>query len=285
MFNYWTEGGFIAWGQQPDPNTGRTPLQLFMDGRAQAAYDRRAFDVWSEIMFGGRVGAQLIQNARIRKRGLTPAEYAEIGRWIDEQLKKHNVWAILMPMERKIVNGPFLRGIERNPNWQLVFFNSKQKLFVNVTTPQGKELLEGIFSNKILYPDDFSKNLTLARNMLLFGKGKAAKKQGLALAIKAFKLNPSQALILEIMSARRFGELIPDIDDFCKKYLDDFTENKDLYAKQHGYLHRITATFQAASHLQNLAKRQKNTKLVQFYNTKRKEYDNEIEQLRGKMNW
>ena len=44
MFNYWTEGGFIAWGQEPDPETGRTPLQLFMDGRAQAAYDVKVFD-------------------------------------------------------------------------------------------------------------------------------------------------------------------------------------------------------------------------------------------------
>jgi hypothetical protein len=37
MLNYWTEGGFIAWAQEPDPDTGRTPLQLYMDGRAQAA--------------------------------------------------------------------------------------------------------------------------------------------------------------------------------------------------------------------------------------------------------
>ena len=40
MFNYWTEGGFIAWAQQPDSNTGKTPLQLFIDGRAQAAIRR-----------------------------------------------------------------------------------------------------------------------------------------------------------------------------------------------------------------------------------------------------
>ncbi|MGD0078290.1 MAG: hypothetical protein ABSB91_06660, partial [Sedimentisphaerales bacterium] len=55
MFNYWTEGGFIAWGQEPDPSTGKTPLQLFMDGRAQAAYNYDAYMTWSEIMFGGEV--------------------------------------------------------------------------------------------------------------------------------------------------------------------------------------------------------------------------------------
>ncbi|HUT62644.1 MAG TPA: hypothetical protein VMZ04_01685, partial [Anaerolineae bacterium] len=43
MFNYWTEGGFIAYGQEPDSATGKTPLQLFMDGRAQAAYEHDSF--------------------------------------------------------------------------------------------------------------------------------------------------------------------------------------------------------------------------------------------------
>ncbi|GAI95254.1 unnamed protein product, partial [marine sediment metagenome] len=93
MFNYWTEGGFIAWGQQPDPNTGKTPLQLFMDGRAQAAYDRKAYEVWSEIMFGG----PLVQIARLRGHKLEDADYVEIGKWITERLKKRNVWVILMP--------------------------------------------------------------------------------------------------------------------------------------------------------------------------------------------
>ena len=64
MFNYWTEGGFIAWGQEPDPNTGRIPLQLFMDGRAQAAYDVPTFDLWSDIMSGGPVPSKAARAGR-----------------------------------------------------------------------------------------------------------------------------------------------------------------------------------------------------------------------------
>ncbi|GAJ06076.1 unnamed protein product, partial [marine sediment metagenome] len=75
MFNYWTEGGFIGWGQEPDPNTGFTPLQLFMDGRAQAAYDRKAFDVWTHIMGGGLVTGQIVARARARGQSLTGADY------------------------------------------------------------------------------------------------------------------------------------------------------------------------------------------------------------------
>jgi len=61
-----------------------------------------------------------------------------------------------------------IQGLERNPNWRLVFFNNKQKLFVDIRTPQGKALYDGIFNGKTVYPDDFSRNLILARNTLLF---------------------------------------------------------------------------------------------------------------------
>ncbi|MFZ0033915.1 MAG: hypothetical protein WAK60_02855, partial [Sedimentisphaerales bacterium] len=128
MFNYWTEGGFIAWGQEPDPNTGRTPLQLFMDGRAQAAYDPRVYQVWSTIMSGG----PLVQSAAIRK---TSPDYVQVGQWIDEQLKKYDVWVVLMPLtDSEVYNGPFVRGIERSLNWPLTYFDNKQKLFVDITT-------------------------------------------------------------------------------------------------------------------------------------------------------
>ena len=35
VFNHWTEGGAVAFGQEPDEKTGEIPLKLFMDGRAK----------------------------------------------------------------------------------------------------------------------------------------------------------------------------------------------------------------------------------------------------------
>jgi len=108
MFNYWTEGGFIAWGQEPDPNTGKTPLQLFMDGRAQAAYNRDTFDIWTYIMSGGLPGSdgyEIMQAAQMRARvsgkkmgqNLTRDDYAKIGQSFSDELEKRNVWVVLMP--------------------------------------------------------------------------------------------------------------------------------------------------------------------------------------------
>jgi len=259
MFNYWTEGGFIAWGQRPDPNMGRTPLQLFMDGRAQAAYEPEFFRLWNDIMSGGPT----VHSSRLEKMKLKNSDYTEVGEWVDEQLKKHDVWVVLMPAGQW--NTPFTRGLERNPNWRLVFFNNKQKLFVDVRTSRGKELLEGMFNDKTMYPDDFSRNLVKAHNMLLFVEGKDAKKKGLDFAVKAFELNPSQAPMIEILMASRFAELIPHIDKFCQDYLDDFTKNQVRYARQDGYYNKISAAVMAFDYLQRAAKRQKNQRKAILY--------------------
>jgi len=284
MFNYWTEGGFIAWGQQPADDTGRTPLQLFMDGRAQAAYEPRAFSVWSNIMAGGPVAARIIQNARVRKRELTAAEYQKIGQWTNRQLKKRNVWIVLMPVT--LTTETFIKSIERSHNWPLIFFNNRQKLFVDIQTPQGRELFNGISNGKTLYPDDFSRNLIRAHNMLLFGKKMSEKEQGLDFAIKAFELNPSPAPMLEIiLVATRFAELMPRINRFCKTYFDDFTKNKEHWAKRDGQHQRMKAARLAAIHLRKIARSQKNTELVQFYDARIKEYSNEQRQLIEAKRW
>ena len=284
MFNYWTEGGFIAYGQRPDPNTGKTPLQLFMDGRAQAAYEPRVYKTWSDIMAGGRdVAGPIISSAKARRRKLTSADYAKIGKWIGEQLKKHNVWTALMPAAQ--FGSTFVKALEQNPNWALVFFNNKQKLFVDITTPQGKKVFEGMIYGKIVYPDDFSRDLVAARNMLLFGKGKTAKKRGLDLAVKALKLNPSQAPMREVVFAARFTGLRPQVNDFCKSYIDDFTKNKSRYTEQDGYRHRLVAALVTSSYLQNIARMQKDTKLVEFYAARKRQYNKELEQLGKTKRW
>ncbi len=275
LFNYWTEGGFIAWGEEPDPNTGLIPLQLFMDGRAQAAYSPKAYQIWSAIMSGGPE----TQTAMIRK---TAPDYAKVGQWVNEQLKKHNVWVVLMPLtDTEVYNGPFLKGLERNSNWALVFFSNTEKLFVDVETPQGKELFNGIFEGKTIYPNEFFKDLIVGYNI----SGGAAKKQGLELAIKAFNLYPSQVPLLVILPFAQFPELQPLVSDFCKNYFDEFEKNKSLYAKQDGYLNRIWAASHTGRYLRQIAAEQGNTELVKSYDAKMKEYQDEQEPLQRTKRW
>jgi hypothetical protein len=241
MLNYWTEGGFIAWGQEPDPESGKTPLQLFMDGRAQAAYDRRSFEIWTNIMFGGlpgSVGHQTMYNAQMRAsmtrrnlgKVLTADDYSKIGRSMSQELTKRDVWVVLMPAA--VYNDPSkgtsyysMRGFDRDPDWRLVFYNNRQKLYVNIRTPQGRKLFEGIFNDSNIYPDDYHRNLIKAHSWLLFRQGIAEKKKGLDFAFQAFNEKPSQIVMLEIITyGRYFAELSPAINKFCEDYYNQFKE-------------------------------------------------------------
>jgi hypothetical protein len=277
MFNYWTEGGFIAWGQDPDPNTGKTPLQLFMDGRAQAAYDRSAYDIWADIMFGG----PSVQQAMIRKERFN---YAEIGEWISTELRKYNVWVVLMPIG--VNTDTFVTAFEHNRDWPIVFLDDRQKLFIDTKTTQGREFFETMVQDKAIYSDEFSKNLTMAHNLLLLGNGAPAYRKGLEAAIRALELRPSVTPMLEIVFAgQRSAELSPIVYSSLSSYADDFRKNKGTYAKQNGYIHRLIAARMANEYLRQSSETAKDTKLAQSYNAKVRDYDEEIRQLQEIQTW
>ena len=136
MFNYWTEGGFIAWMQVPDPNTGKTPLQLFMDGRAQAAYEPEKYDLWMTIMSGRPPALRAILQS-----GKQPTP-KEISNALDEELRKHNVWCVLMPADQ--FDTPIIEYLEQHPDWRMVFSTNKEKMLVNIKTKAGEKLFLGM---------------------------------------------------------------------------------------------------------------------------------------------
>ena len=278
IFNYWTEGGFIAYGQNPDPNTGRTPLRLFMDGRAQAAYEPDAYRLWSDIMAGG----PLVYEAKVYNRSLTTDDYIKIGQWIEKRLREYNVWVVLMPTGQ--FETPFVKGLEHNPDWPLVFFNDKQKIFADIKTPQGKRLFEGIFTGKTIYPDKFTSNLIKAK-LWFSSPDQNAKKQALEFAKQAFHESQSQMPIREIMYAARFPEVKGEADLFCKEYFDQFDKNKKLWAKEHGYHIRIASVLNVCNYFREVARRQDNTQLVQFYNEKIQEFNDERQKLLETKRW
>ena len=260
-------------------NTGKTALQLFMDGRAQAAYDPTAFNIWSYIMIGGPAA----QNAKTRRRQLTTNDYAKIGRWTAMALKKLNVWIALMP--RGQFNSTFVKALENNPDWQLVFLNNKQKIFVDITIDRGRQLFDGIFNGETIYPDQFSKNLAMGNNMFILGKTEDEKKQGMELLIKAFRAKPSPMPMERVLSCAEFPQFIPYINGFCKDYLDEFETKKKAYAKENGYYNRITAAMLASDYLHLIAGRQNDQEQSQLYAAKKKDYENEQKRIFENIIW
>lgn len=176
-------------------------------------------------------------------------------------------------------------SLEYSPNWQLVFFNNNQKMFVDISRPHCKNLFEGIFNGQTVYPNDFSRYLINAHHMLLFGNGKIAKQKSLNLAIKSFELNPSQAPIIEILRASRFNELRPRVVTFCKKYLGEFIENKDTWTSRGGYYHKNVAALHASNFLLEIARRQGKTELAKTYKAIKDKCFNEQKRMMNKKRW
>ena len=267
MFNYWTEGGFIGWGQEPDPNTGKTPLQLFMDGRAQAAYNYDAYIRWSEIMFGG----ETVQRARVRRQNLTNEDYIEIGKWIDGQLRQSKVWVVLMPANQ--FDTPFVTGLEHTANWLLVFLNDKQRMYVDVTTPKGLALFKGIEDGSTKYPEEYVRDIMIANNALSFGNNRPEiLERGLNSALKAMEASNMRAPMQMIQTFyERYPQCRPEIDAFWKKMLDDFTANQKEYLSHDGYYNKIVGALMAIQNLAPIAQQNKNGELLESYIKKRDE--------------
>jgi hypothetical protein len=266
MFNYWTEGGFIAWGQQPDPNTGKTPLQLFMDGRAQAAYNYDAYMVWSEIMFGGDV----VRKAQVRGQNLTEADFIQIGKWINAELKQRNVWVVLMPSGE--TDKPFVKGLEYNSDWRLVYLDDKQKLYVDITTSRGREIFDGILTGQTKYPYPAARNIMIANNIALFRRDAQGISAGADCAIKAMEERPTRiAINLLQIYYDNFSQIRPQVDEFWKRYLDDFLANEKRYVHSDNFHYRIMGALVAINHLMPVAQSQNNEELVQLYAAKSQE--------------
>ncbi|MBP8303047.1 MAG: hypothetical protein KBE04_02845 [Phycisphaerae bacterium] len=286
MMNYWTEGGFVAWGQEPDPNTGRTPLQLFMDGRAQAAYNTRAFDEWSYIWAGGEPVERAAARARRDRRpfAATDYNYPEIGQWTSERLRGHGVWVVLAPAQQ--FDSVLIRGLETNREWPTVYMDNKQRLYVDIQTEQGRQLFEGIKTGRTVYPDEFTRQLNRAYYLLAYDPAPEVKSEGLACAIAAYRLCPSPMPMLAIVSyASHIPDLRAQIKAFCEDLDRDFEAKRDAYRRQDGYRVRVESARMAADYLGRLAYEQRNSEAAQAYSRKVKDYRDDRDALNETKKW
>lgn len=260
MFNYWTEGGFIAWMQIPDPNTGKTLLQLFMDGRAQAAYSTQKYDLWMSIMSGRPAAVEPILRA-----GRQPTA-KEVGNAIDEELRKYNVWCVLMPADQ--FDTPLLDGLEQHPDWRVVFLTNKEKMLVNAKTTAGEELFMGMLDGTTKYPNEFSQSISAAHT-LLFVKDENARRKGFELAKRAFEVKPSQMALIELLGAARYPEFKTQIVSLLKAYVDKFEQQSKTYTQKDGYNNAIVAAIIAANYLERTSN---DPRLIESYRGKSEQF-------------
>jgi hypothetical protein len=234
IFNYWTEGGAVAFGQKPDPKTGQIRLKLFMDGRAQAAYDHEKFRLWQHIFSGGPHARKAM-----RKEGkITTEKLKTIGQWINKQLNKYDAWVTLMPKTQD--NSTYMRALKETANWKTAYLDDTQHLMVNIDTPKGKELIEQILKNEAKFPNAYSENMT--RSIAIIENSDREQFNELyPLVKKAFteRKTPSSSLALARLAG--FVTNRPKITEDFEVYLSSFSQNQGDYKKQDGYYLRLVS--------------------------------------------
>jgi len=231
-------------------------------------------------MAGGQVTHQILERIRARREKITADDYKAIYKWMDEQMKapENSVWVVMMPAvvfggSRDKGSYHAMRALERHPesDWRLVFLNNRQKVLVDITTPQGRKLFDGIFTGETVYPDEYHKSLIRSHCWYLYQSGLDAKREGFDYAKKAFELSPSPTPLFEVLAYGVFPQLKPEVDEFCRSYLEEFEANRQTWSRQDGYRLKTQAAQLLATHLKDPARQQ--------------EYLGELKRIAGSKRW
>ncbi len=286
MMNYWTEGGFIAYGQTPDPNTGKTPLQLFMDGRAQAAYDVKTFDLWSTI-WAGFAGLSRDQVRQLElKKNKTQKDYQIMGESLTRVLRSHHVWVALVPKLQ--FDSSFARALGVDPNWPVVYIDDKQKLFVDITTDQGLKLFNGVDTGQNVYPNEYTRVLNQAFHKLTYLRADPKERQeGLEMAIKAFNMKPCDIpAVLLLNRAALYPDLKQQVAKFALDFLDDLNKRGDEYRKHNGYAGYLEAAWRMCGFLaQYYSELHSNPQEAVVLEAQARQYIEEIKTISDQKRW
>ena len=273
VFNYWTEGGAVALGQKPDAKTGRIPLKLFMDGRAQAAYNHDKFRLWQTIFSGGPI----VQQARAQKKKISQKDLKGIGQWIDGQLGEHQVWVVLIPSSQK--DSTFMKALKTTENWKTAYIDNVQHMVVNTKTPQGENLISQILQDQISFPSDYSKGLTTLR-AVTENKYRDRYKELYTLAKGEFDAFPFPFTMISLMNLRGFPAFKKNVYEDITSYIDDFIQKKEVYKNESGYLQRLATADICARFLAKEKPKDSNKYTTQAY-----EFREEIKTINQRQVW
>lgn len=270
MFNYWTEGGALAFGQKPDPQTGRIPMQLFMDGRAQAAYNHKKYEYWQLIFSGG-------PDAIKRKANDKSLDYKKSGDWLNEELKKNDVWIIIMPSSQ--LGSVFMRAIQQTDNWKTLYLDASQQLLADTDTAEGRRLVDAILNEMAFFPDDLSRHLSTAM-LIMETRDVERVSRMMDHAARGFELRPCAASYTVMQNALNWPPFRERGTRILRDFFDSVQANRDALRKKAGYAELLMIAGYAADYLAKIEPDQK-----EQYRQIKKEYRREVEQINDQAVW
>ena len=240
MWNYWDEGGFLASCQQPDPATGAPPVAIFIDGRAQAAYDVTALASYLDLLNGpGRSGTLGESAAQV-------ADVEALRAWTAPRLRALGVGVALVPAARQ--RTAFARAVASLPGWQVAYADAGHTLFVDDHDAGGHALLARLEAGTARFPDDASAKLTAGLRLLAAPSSENAL-QAVQLAGDSYRAQPTGIAVLCAARAGRLPAARAAARRFCLEVAEEFVANQSRHRERPGYAKRLDAAVIALEYL------------------------------------
>jgi hypothetical protein len=247
-FDFWEEGGNLEWVQQPDRATGALPLRLLIDGRAQEAFPATIVHDYLELAVGGPAGI----DATAEGRPPSPPELAAMSAWVGARLRRDAIWVAFLPAERE--GDGIARALAASPDWRVAYRDPWQSILVDVGDSRGRALDAAVASGAADFPDEATRQLTLAARHA-GSPDSAARRAALAAAVRAWALRPSAAAVVAALQAGAAPALRGEALAFASGLVDEYRRDGSRWARQNGYYERATAFVTAASFLEAEARR------------------------------
>jgi hypothetical protein len=240
VWNFWDEGGFLATCQQPDAGSGAVPVQLFVDGRAQAAFDAGALRSYLDLLNGpGRSDSRGASSERVE-------DLAALREWTARRLRELEVGFALVPAGRQ--RTAFARAVAGLPGWQVAYVDGEHTLFADGGRPDGGALLAAVDAGTARFPDEASAALTAAMR-LLPPRSDGDRARAVELAAASYRARPSSLAVLAATRAAGTGAARADALAFCRTVAEEFTANRDRHRAAHGYGQRLDAAVVALEYV------------------------------------
>lgn len=243
LFAFWQETGFVMWAQDPEPTTGRLPVQVLIDGRAQGAYPIETFRQYVHLRDGGPTG----EAVKEQKRPFTAAEADEVRTFLQGNLRAAGINLALIPGDE--AQAPISQALFNTPGWQVVYMDDRHSLLADTATPAGKMLAEGVWNGSTRFPPGESGPLT--RCFLLLQRGdEASLGEALRLAREALVAAPSQRAVTYAAQAGDATGRSDELETLLRATAESYLGRRELLLDQDGYYRPLVAAYAALGHLQ-----------------------------------
>jgi len=185
VFNRWTNGGYVAFGQTPDKKTGRPSCKVFIDGRAQAAYKVSHFTWWTRLSAKSKDNSNKKYDEIIKPFAKAINLSASDPKFFDKlveldrdkpkiykglfalALNNHKLYNNLLKREgitamllSHIKSKQQIDAVRKSSNWEEFYVDDHDIIFLRMDAPENAKLLS-MPRDQLKYPDELGRKISL----------------------------------------------------------------------------------------------------------------------------